>query len=155
MTAIDDYRNTLAELVNEYKVESVLEIGVEKGISTEVFCRLGCEVRGLDINDTKFKHKNFTFIKTDATEYLKALHPSPTFQMIFLDAFYTGKRLARDVELCWPLLDEGGILVFNEYVDFANHRSGEIRKFVHRFANKNMMPYTVYPLRNGFAVFEK
>jgi len=155
MTVIDDYRKTLKDLIKKYDVKSVLEIGVEKGISTQVFCDAGCEVKGLDIQDLGYRHENLDFIKCGASEYLDKLERKPQFDMIYLDAFYTYERLKYDVPICWDLLRDGGIIVFNEYIDFANHRNGEIRKFVHEWANENMRLFTVYPLRNGFAVLEK
>ena len=153
MTAIDDYRRTLVHLVRKYDVSKVLEIGVEKGVSTKTFCDSGCLVVGVDINDTDFKHENFKFMQIDSTGFIAGMDYE--YDMIFLDAFYTYERLGDDVPKLWEFLRKGGILVFNEYIDFANHRNGEVRKFVHEWANQNMREFAVYPLRNGFAVFEK
>ena len=153
MTAIHDYRKTLKDLVEKHNVKYVLEIGIEKGVSTKVFCESGCHVIGVDIEQTQFKHDNFHFYKGDSTEYLKG--NDGVYDLIFLDAFYTYERLERDVPLCWEALKDGGILVFNEYIDFAAHRNGEVSLFVQNWANEYMRSYKVYPLRNGFAVFEK
>jgi len=153
MTAISDYRKTLKDLIKEYDVKDVLEIGVEKGISTKVFCDNGCHVVGVDVEQTSFEHDNFYFYKGDSNRYL--VGNDGIYDLIFLDGFYTYDRLEKDVPLCWEALKEGGILVFNEYIDFANHRGSEVERFVHNWANVNMRPFTVYPLRNGFAVFLK
>ena len=158
MTAIDDYKATLRHLIKRYNAEDVLEIGVEKGVSTDVFLREGCKLTSIDIEkptyETKLSHYSWKIHYGDSSEVL-GKEELGKFDMIFLDAFYTYKRLEHDVPLAWNLLNEGGILVFNEYIDFANHRGSEVERFVHNWANVNMRPFTVYPLRNGFAVFEK
>jgi len=154
MTAIDEYRRLLEHLVGVYEVESVLEIGVQKGISTEVFCEMGCSVRGIDTKDKGYRHENLVFIKGDASEYLSKLARTPTFDIAYLDAHYTYKRLKQDVPRIWDMVDKA--IIFNEYIDFADHRKGEVRKFVNEWTHKmNITPFTVYPLRNGLAVVAK
>jgi len=154
MTAIDEYRRILKELIEDNDIKKVLEVGVEKGISTKVFCDAGCDVLGVDVEDLGFRNENLLFAKGDIADYFDTL-AIDYFDLIYLDAFYTYERLENDVPEFWKSLKVGGLLVFNEYIDFANHRNGEVRKFVHRWANENMRPFKVYPLRNGQAVFIK
>lgn len=164
MTAIEKYRETLRLLIEKYKPRRVLEIGVEKGVSTKIFLETDiheCEVISIDIENCR-RHvgpsDGWTFIEGDASRILtsdRVFELGGAFDLIFLDALYTKKRLEHDVPVCWSLLNNGGVLVFNEYIDFANHRRGQVRNFVHEWAFEKNLDFHVYPLRNGFAVVEK
>ena len=154
MTSVERYKQYLKELCKDKK--NVLEIGVEKGVSTLVFLESGCNLTSIDIDKPAFyTGYAWDFHQEDASSFLKRLGWKQQFDLIYLDAHYTKERLEQDVFLCKRLLRKGGQLVFNEYCDFAGHRKGEVSDFVKRWAFDNSLRYEVWPNRNGFAVFTK
>jgi predicted O-methyltransferase YrrM len=73
-------------------------ISKEKGASTQV---LACWLTGVDDDD-------------------------PTFDFIYIDGSHTAKDVLTDACMAWPLLKQGGLMVFDDYL------WGESRDILHR-----------------------
>ena len=178
MTAMDDYRRNLNSILVTYQPKKILELGVEEGISTELFLShpdiklssvdiLECKGAIAKVKDLK-ADKRWDFKVGDVNKLLDT-YEKGYFDMIFMDVTYydaTGGMDAeesssheytswlRDIKRCFNLLPNRGILVTNDYIRQAGSRSGH-RKAISDFAIELGKPFTVYPSRGGMAVFVK
>ena len=178
MTAMDDYKRNLNSILVTYQPKKILELGVEEGISTELFLSqpgirlssvdiLECKVAVAKVNDLN-AGKRWDFKVGDVNKLLDT-YEKDYFDMIFMDITYydaTGGMdavgsphheyvsLLRDIKRCFDLLPTKGILVTNDYIRQSGSRSGH-RKATNDFAIEYGKPFTVYPSRGGMAVFVK
>ncbi len=178
MTAMDDYKRNLNKIILTYRPRNILELGVEAGISTEVFLSHSeIKVTSIDIMDcpaAKGKvlalkaNDRWKFLIGDVADLVPKfqLH---SFDMVFMDITYydaTGgmgskgnyehefKCLSRDLKRCFNLLPTRGVLVANDYIRQVGERAGH-RAAINDFAIELGQPFTVFPSRGGMAVFIK
>lgn len=74
----------------------------------------------------KFENRVELFVK-DSLELLPQLE-SQKFDLIYLDGHHEGDLIFKESELCWPLLNRSGILIFDDYLWPAIHHVGQSPK---------------------------
>lgn len=178
MTAMDDYKRNLNSILSTYKPKKILELGVEDGISTELFLsHSDIRLSSVDILECKGTRAKIKAIKAEDrwdfkvgdVDKLLDTYEKDYFDMIFMDITYydaTGGMDAkespkheyiswlRDIKRCFDLLPTKGILVTNDYIRQSGSRSGH-KRATNDFAIEYGRPFTVYPSRGGMAVFVK
>lgn len=178
MTSMDDHKRNLNSILLTYQPKKILELGIEEGISTELFLShpnirlssvdiLECKVAVAKVNHLNAR-KRWDFKVGDVDKLLDT-YEKDYFDMIFMDITYydaTGGMDAegsaeheyiswlRDIKRCFKLLPNRGILVINDYIRQTGSRSGH-RRAANDFAIEYGKPFTVYPSRGGMAVFVK
>ena len=175
---MEEYKRNLNSILLIYKPKRILELGVEEGISTELFLsHSDIKLSSVDILECKgakarvkaLKADNRWDFKVGDVDKLLDTYEKDYFDMIFMDITYydaTGgmdekgsaeheyASWLRDIKRCFDLLPNRGILVTNDYIRQTGTRSGH-RKATSDFAIENGRPFTVYPSRGGMAVFVK
>jgi predicted O-methyltransferase YrrM len=91
-------------------------------------------------NMSKFKSK-YNLLKGVSRDMLKL--PKITkerYDIIYIDADHTSKNVLEDAVLCFPLLNHGGIMIFDDYTDNKEHDNNcpkpAINAFMAAYANE-------------------
>jgi len=172
-TSLDNHRENIRRLVEKYKIKTVLELGLGKGIATVEFLKCGVEVTTIDIKrsvdtekyiKTMLPDEKWTFILGDVKDVLPEI--GKKYDLVYMDiayydkleygskkAFEYGKECwRRDIEICWKLAEK--VLVVNDYINDVQKRTAPSVAF-NEFACRLNKPFTVYPTRGGMAVLCK
>ncbi len=140
-----DMRVALA-LFNKHKPVSVLDFGVNEG-STAAFLLNNCpfidRYIGVDLEPQLFKdrgivpkaagwrvgaNRKFFVVLTDETiaDFQGKIAPFAPFDCITMDANHEDWATKRDTEACWPLLSDGGLMLWHDYnVESRQHSNGK------------------------------
>lgn len=176
MTSLDDYKNNLKKIIIDYNLgnKTVVEFGVEEGISTRVFLEGGCELTCVDWHiPTWLRSSPAHYYEMDARKAIDKLVNNETkFDAIYWDiTFYEdiakspyGSKVAYKHEyselskylpkLYHDLLRKKGILMVNDFINDVGKRRA-VRDAVVNFSSDNSLLFKVYYSRGGIAVFEK
>jgi predicted O-methyltransferase YrrM len=167
--------NYLAVLIQTSRARDILEIGTAIGYSTLWLARAaipgGGRVTTIDLNKDRLGRASEYFQKAGLAERITALSgdarvilPSleGRFDFIFIDAA-KGEYLEY-LELVYPLLQEGGLLVVDNvlfrgwvvpgaiFEPKYNRLVSGIREFLHKICHDPSLQSTVLPLGDGLSV---
>lgn len=172
MTSIEQYQENLKEIVQKYKIKDVLELGVEKGLSTKVFLTEKINLISIDMiyTDFSFDAPDWRRITDDVSKVIREMvKHEKKFDLVFGDiTYYTGKakygttkayniefkKLMKDLPYYYKLVKDGGLLIMNDYVNQNGQRSA-VKDVVNNFMILQNKPFLVYPTRGGMAVIQK
>ena len=136
-------RNSLAELFNELKFKNIVEVGVEKGLYTEVLCKYnpGAKVVGVDpylayrgyrdhVNQKKldgFLEKtkerlssyNCHIIKAFSMDAVKGFGDE-SLDAVYIDANHSFRYVAEDIYEWSKKVRKGGIVAGHDYTTVDN-----------------------------------
>lgn len=54
-------------------------------------------------------------LKGKSADVLKTLHPGNTYDLIYIDGDHSYEGALADVQLAYPMLEQGGIMIFDDY----------------------------------------
>lgn len=75
----------------------------------------------IDSLKEKYKNKKVDFIRAYSHEYLKTNPYRPQyFDIIYIDGNHTIQSVMRDWVYTWPLLKDGGVMMFDDYLQGCN-----------------------------------
>jgi len=106
---------------NMDKTHSVLELGVNNGVSTSLFAYYAKDVVGIDLErtgkleSTLQKNPNISFIKGDIQDTVPGL-PDKHFDFIYIDANHDREYVLRDVNISLPKLKDNGVICGHDYI---------------------------------------
>ena len=121
------YPTHLMELhrrVCQVEAPVALECGVDKGWSAAVLAH-AVEQRGgrlisLDIRDCSdvIESDCWTFLQVDDTDQARVLREAPLLKdgidLVYIDSLHTVRHVARQLELWYPLVRQGGWIAFHD-----------------------------------------
>jgi SAM-dependent methyltransferase len=122
---VDGYRVNylfgLDDLCRKYvkKNFKVLELGVNNGISTEVFCRYSNSVVAVDFQKTEnierilSENKNLTFHQMRFSEFYK--ENTLDFDLIYIDGSHEYRDVKEDIQNSLRIIRSGGIISGHDY----------------------------------------
>jgi len=129
-TAYQDHL-ALAYLIKKFEIKSILEIGVWKGATSGLFCKMDEveKVKGIDINqemNVKYTHNGHPLSNPEFYGQLvkspkfslefadtKQVEPKEQFDMVFIDGNHTEEYIANDTLLA--LKYKPKIIVWHDY----------------------------------------
>lgn len=167
-----DYCQSIYELAAYFKPKIGLEIGVRFGKSALATLLGSPQMRliGVDPNPEfpveEFLHSRvngrFEFINEASPQALSRFEPD-TFDWIYLDGLHDYDGVLVDFWATWPLLKEGGVMVFDDYDDTLGYGTG-VKQMLHEqaesitgrpFVYKTMTDFGVHPSPHKDAVIIK
>lgn len=167
-----DYCQSIYELAAKFQPKLGLEIGVRFGKSA-LATLLGSpdmELIGVDPNpeypvEAFLKDKvgsRFIFINGASPEALSGF-ADETFDWIYVDGLHDYDGVLRDFHAAWPLLKQGGIMVFDDYDDTLGYGTGVKQMLEEQceavtgkpFVYKTMTDFDCYPSPHKDAVLVK
>jgi len=98
---------------------SILELGVNNGVSTEIFCIYAKEVTAVDLQKTeKFGkvlslHKNLSFFQKKFTDFYSS--NTKKFDLIYIDGSHEYEEVKLDIISCLKFLNPGGMIAGHDY----------------------------------------
>jgi predicted O-methyltransferase YrrM len=102
-----------------------------------------------------FQHKSAS-VQELAHWLVEAPEDHPTFDFIYIDGSHTAKDVLTDACMAWPLLKQGGLMVFDDYL------WGDSRDILHRpkmatdfFVNTFAESLDIVHIGHQFAVRKK
>ena len=122
---VDNYRVNylfgLNDLCKKYINDNftVLELGVNNGVSTQIFCKYAKSVVGIDLQKTeKFvdvlqNNDNLTFHQMSFLDFYNINNDK--FDLIYIDGSHEYQDVKVDIQNCSNFLKEGGILCGHDY----------------------------------------
>ena len=121
----------LIDMVSELRPGNVLEIGSDRGVSTEVFLLFSGHVTVLDpwiygknrYDDFMARcggYSNLTVIKGFSPFELHKLAPA-SFDLVYIDAVHEYLPIIRDIQAAWPLVKAGGWISGHDYWPPVNY----------------------------------
>jgi predicted O-methyltransferase YrrM len=121
----NDFVDGLIDMVEYAKPRSVLEIGSDRGVSTEVFL-LYCErvvavdpweqapERGEIFQKNCGAYPNLMVVRGYSPDALSTL-ASESFDLVYIDADHVYNTVVSDVRASWPLVRSGGWISGHDY----------------------------------------
>lgn len=105
-----------------------LEVGVFEGRSflwvlDNLLTGKGAEAIGIDVRlehrllknlDLTTEREKVTIVEGNSALVLPELY-GKRFQLIYIDGAHGDEEVFRDAHLCWPLLDQTGVMIFDDY----------------------------------------
>lgn len=177
MNSEEYYKQQLIEIIQKYRVHSVLDLGVHEGVSTEIFLDAGLQVVSVDIEPciktvSRIRDKrldtNWTFIQKDIDDAI-SMFSKGQFGMIFYDiTYYDQNKLEygspdayvyevkcgrRDLSKLMRLLSRGQIICQNDYLNSCGHRRAP-RDVWDEYVTEKRFNFEVYSNRGGIAVYQ-
>lgn len=112
---------TIYECLLRVNAKKVLEVGRRKGVSTRILIdavkKTGGHIWSIDIDDLDTKQD----LPKEDHKYLTTLHGNvinyafdENFDFIFIDTFHTYLGTLAELDACWPLLKEPGIMIVHK-----------------------------------------
>lgn len=166
------YCQSIYELAQHFKPKLGLEIGVRFGKSALATLLGSPEMKlvGVDPNPEfpvqEFLEarvgSRFQFINKASPEALKRLKPE-TFDWIYIDGRHDYDGVMVDFHATWPLLKEGGVMVFDDYDDSLGYNT-DVKEVLEDhtesitgkpFVYKTMTDFNVHPSPHKDAVLVK
>lgn len=150
--AMKPYVMFLYEIVYESKADSILEIGVQYGVSTKaMLLALHTSNKGkLTSIDIKNRVPEFDLYKdvTDRWKFVKGdssldetfdqVKDEAPFDILFIDGLHTYEGVKRDYELYEPLVKPGGLILIHDVLN----RRVEVKDFWPEITYpKSVLPY--------------
>lgn len=133
----EGYFDSYYNLAKKYQPKCALEIGLEGGDSAVALLE-ACPkatlvsldndgmVPGPEIVAGRGLSDRFQFVHGDSAEMLEVIRAQGlTFDWIYIDGDHEYEGVKRDTELAWPLLNEGGVMVWDDY----NPTDPEVRRW--------------------------
>lgn len=126
---IPHWRKALAKFTGKPGIRA-LEIGTWEGRSTKIFLELfltgtKSKLTTIDRDHSRFDHNRnileeaypskLIAVQTEAFEWLRD-YAGPPFQFIYLDGPKDAGDLIDQAVLCWRILADGGVLIFDDYM---------------------------------------
>lgn len=141
-----DELGVLLEVLDNHNIKNIVEIGVDRGYSLEVwhdFFKPALLI-GIDPNDKALDpgavEKSGAIIinklsqDPEVFEYVKSLTRG-FIDFLFIDGDHHYQPVKDDFEKYYPLVSEGGFVVFHDAV-LKNHPDVEVEKFWHEIKDK-------------------
>ena len=146
---------TLLELLGGRTVQSVLEVGIDKGYLCQTWREAFpvADVVGIDNNPEALVFRDFHFIEGDsqdpATRDVLLQEGYTLFDLIFIDGDHSYRGVRKDYELYGPLIRPGGIIAFHDITRTLEEFPGiEVRRFFDELKKKHASVEIVNP-HNG------
>jgi predicted O-methyltransferase YrrM len=121
----------LASLIITMRTKRILELGTRDGDSG-LYLLIGASyvdghVTSVDINQTTFVPPKelapyWTFIKSEAVEYLTNLPKDTKFDLIFVDDWHSESQVSKELELCKDLIEDENSLILLHDTMFGDHQ---------------------------------
>lgn len=116
-----NYLYGLYELCEKYVQDNfiILELGVNNGVSTELFCKYAKSVKAVDIHLTQdlrevlSRNKNLKFYQQNFIDFYKS--NVEKFDLIYIDGSHTYEDIKTDIFNCLKFLKPGGFLCGHDY----------------------------------------
>lgn len=138
------YCQSIYELAKCFKPKFGLEIGVRFGKSAlaTMYGSPDMKLIGVDPNPEfpveDFLHERvnsrFRFVEEPSPEALERFEPE-TFDWIYIDGRHDYEGVREDFYAAWPLLKQGGVMVFDDYDDTLGYGT-EVKKVLHDHTEK-------------------
>ena len=171
--AVQHYYGVKHALAKRADAMRILEIGVRRGYSALAFlsARPDAEFIGIDNLSGTYggtgdcydwatrilgQFPGVTLLHAD-TQKMDRLFPATKFDLVHIDGDHSEAGCLHDMELCWPLLRRGGLMVVDDY-DYqpAVRRAVEAFRSNNRNGYLGMIPYLEYGEDyRGEAIFQK
>ena len=150
--AMKPYVFFLYEMIYDSKPDSVLEIGVQYGVSTKTMLlaldaikkgkltSIDIKNRVPEFEDYKDVTSRWKFVKGDSSldETFDKVKDDGPFDILFIDGLHTYEGVKRDYELYEPLVKPGGLIIIH---DVLNYRVGVKEFWPEIKYPKGVLPY--------------
>ena len=92
-----------------------LEVGVDKGKSLSIarMVNKDCTVVGVDLGENP-NVPNTDFLQGDSVEMAKQYNYTSHISVLFIDGDHSYQGCKRDIEAWYPLMKEGGVILFHD-----------------------------------------
>ena len=135
--------NNLINLINDLENPTILELGVQLGVSTNKFLKICNNNNGylysVDINDCSIvaNDERWTFIKSrdDNFEYIKSNIPKK-LDVIFIDTLHEALHVNKLIYKYYDLLNVGGYIFIDDISHLPYVRNTEKSNFYCEINNK-------------------
>ena len=124
-----EYYRVKYDLARRFNPRSILEIGVRAGYSAHTFLSACPTARYTGIDAENLQHGgqggpwmwwaerilegfDVTLIKADSQTLDRI---EGTFDFIHIDGDHTTEGLLHDLEICWPAMNDGGVILVDDY----------------------------------------
>ena len=119
----DKHIMTLFSIAIGGKSKNIIELGVRGGNTTLpliLAAKLnGGKVTSVDINETEFEcpedlQDNWTFVKSDAIEFLSKINPDETIDLIYIDDWHSYEHVKKELEIIDRLISPSTIILLHD-----------------------------------------
>ena len=119
----DKHIMTLFSIAIGGKSKNIIELGVRGGNTTLpliLAAKLnGGKVTSVDINETEFQcpsdlQDNWTFVKSDAIEFLSKINPNETIDLIYIDDWHSYEHVKKELEIIDTLVSPSTIILLHD-----------------------------------------
>ena len=119
----DKHIMTLFSIALGGKSKNIIELGVRGGNTTLpliLAAKLnGGKVTSVDINETEFEcpedlQDNWTFVKSDAIEFLSKINPDETIDLIYIDDWHSYEHVKKELEIIDRLISPSTIILLHD-----------------------------------------
>lgn len=173
----DESLDCFKSIVQKYMPKSVLEIGTAIGYSASLIAQIcPCFIDTVELNQQRVDMakqlwkdlgigNRITSYVGDVDVILQDIVEGKEYDFVFLDG--PKSRYGKHLEICYPHIKKGGIIVVDDVLFFGMVMSGEkvahkhrtivnnLRKFVKYINECGLYKVTIMEKGNGIAVLEK
>ena len=119
----DKHIMTLFSIAVGGKSKNIIELGVRGGNTTLpliLAAKLnGGKVTSVDINETEFEcpedlQDNWTFVKSDAIEFLSKINSDETIDLIYIDDWHSYEHVKKELEIIDSLISPSTIILLHD-----------------------------------------
>lgn len=128
--------SALATLINKFKFESIAEIGVSRGLTSEFIMKNCTSVKKyymIDITDIAFdktilKYPQAEYIMLPSNEAVNKFE-NHSLDLVYIDANHGYSEVVEDIAIWMPKVKKGGILSGHDYIDTQSKVIPAVHKF--------------------------
>lgn len=119
----DKHIMTLFSIALGGKSKNIIELGVRNGNTTLpliLAAKLnGGKVTSVDINETEFQCPKdlkdiWTFVKSDAVEFLSKINPNETIDLLYIDDWHSYDHVKKEIEILDTLVSPSTIILLHD-----------------------------------------
>lgn len=119
----DRHIMTLFSIALGGKAKNIIELGVRGGNTTLPLILAsklnGGKVTSVDINETEFQcpedlKNSWTFIKSDAIEFLSKINPSEIIDLVYIDDWHSYEHVKKELEILDKLISPSTVILLHD-----------------------------------------